>query len=186
MFAAPPYPEREARQATKLQRADVYLNALSCSLVSRAEASGHVARIVEDLSNIEGALYFGCLLSLAQEDEGAIWWWQFAEGAGDATAAYCLYLQHLRRGELRDAEHWIGQALKADTRIDINFSLPRISEIHPARPRIASVREAVNRFEGGGGRGHQVPPARSAPRGPDQGTRHEDRRALLAGSGARS
>ncbi|MEU6147722.1 hypothetical protein ABZ848_46175 [Streptomyces sp. NPDC047081] len=85
--------------------------------------------------------------SLAQEDEGAIWWWQFAAGAGDATAAYCLYLQHLRRGELRDGELWIDEALNSDARIDINFSLPAISEIHPTRPRIAFVREAVERLK---------------------------------------
>ncbi|MFJ4790821.1 hypothetical protein [Streptomyces sp. NPDC088794] len=146
MFATSPYPEREAHLAAKLQRADVCLKALSCGLLSRSEASSHVARIVEDLSDVEGALYFGCLLSLAQEDEGAMWWWQFAAGAGDATAAYCLYLEHLRRGELRDAEHWMGQALKADARIDIDFS-PPASEFHPPRPHLAAAREAVDRVK---------------------------------------
>ncbi|MEU5323638.1 hypothetical protein AB0G67_43865 [Streptomyces sp. NPDC021056] len=111
-------PEREARRVTKLARAEVYLRSLCCQLLSRPQGAGHLARLAEDPSDIDGAVYFGCLLHLAGEPEGAMWWWQFAAGAGDATAAYCLYLHHLHHGELRDAEHWMRLALTADNEID--------------------------------------------------------------------
>ncbi|MFJ9729313.1 hypothetical protein ACIRP3_41880 [Streptomyces sp. NPDC101209] len=48
--------------------------------------------------------------------EEAIWWWQYAAGAGNLTAAYCLSLLYLSRGELRDAEHWMRQFLAPDSR----------------------------------------------------------------------
>lgn len=64
------------------------------------------AHILNPYHGAEGALRFGCLLDLARKPEGALWWWQFAAGAGNATAAYCLYLFHTRRGDLRDAAHW--------------------------------------------------------------------------------
>ncbi|WAZ24941.1 hypothetical protein STRCI_006398 [Streptomyces cinnabarinus] len=57
----------------------------------------------------DGALPFACLLHLAGQEEGAQFWWQYAAGAGSVTAALCLYLHHLRHGELRDAQHWADQ-----------------------------------------------------------------------------
>ncbi|GAB2892195.1 hypothetical protein GCM10027074_70420 [Streptomyces deserti] len=48
-----------------------------------------------------------------------------AAGAGNATAAYCLHLFHLRRGELRDADHWAHQALTLDTNIHLTPPSPR-------------------------------------------------------------
>ncbi|MFI6155157.1 hypothetical protein ACIBCA_21005 [Kitasatospora sp. NPDC051170] len=39
---------------------------------------------------------FGCLLDLTGQSWDAQWWWQFAAGAGDLTAAYCLYLHQVR------------------------------------------------------------------------------------------
>ncbi|THA84542.1 hypothetical protein E6U81_12340 [Streptomyces sp. A0592] len=41
--------------------------------------------------------------------EGARFWWQFAAASGSAraaAAAYCLFLDHSRRGEHHDARHW--------------------------------------------------------------------------------
>lgn len=86
------------------------LRALSRLVVHDQEASAYVARFVNDRRiEPDGALIFACLLDLAPQEEGAQFWWQFAAGAGSATSAYCLYLMHLRRGELRDAEHWAEQ-----------------------------------------------------------------------------
>ncbi|MCC8452851.1 MULTISPECIES: hypothetical protein [Streptomyces] len=59
-----------------------------------------------------GALTFACLLYLAAQEEqeqGAQFWWHYAAGAGSVTAALCVYLLHVSRGELRDARHWGGQ-----------------------------------------------------------------------------
>ncbi|MER6366621.1 hypothetical protein [Kitasatospora sp. NPDC001527] len=59
-----------------------------------------------------GGLVFGCLFDLTGRPYHAQWWWQFAAGAGESLAAYCLYLHHVRAGELRDAEHWFHQATR--------------------------------------------------------------------------
>ncbi|NUK54495.1 hypothetical protein HRW23_35140 [Streptomyces lunaelactis] len=67
----------------------------------------------------DGALQFACLLNLAGCREAAQFWWQFAAGAGNPTAAYCLYLLHLGRGERRDAEHWADQAANLDSGVDV-------------------------------------------------------------------
>ncbi|MFF4169595.1 hypothetical protein [Streptomyces sp. NPDC001744] len=58
----------------------------------------------------------------------ARFWWEFAAGAGNATAAQCLHLYHLARGELRDADLWVLQAVSADS---------------PAVPRTPARRTAV-------------------------------------------
>ncbi|MEU9232323.1 IclR family transcriptional regulator C-terminal domain-containing protein [Streptomyces subrutilus] len=59
--------------------------------------------------DLAGAVVFGCLLHLAGLREGARFWWQFAAGSGrarTAPAAYCLFLDHSRRGEHQDARLW--------------------------------------------------------------------------------
>lgn len=60
-------------------------------------------------TDLVGAVVFGCLLHLAGMREGARFWWQFAAGSGRARttpAAYCLFLDHSRRGEHHDARVW--------------------------------------------------------------------------------
>ncbi len=56
-----------------------------------------------------GALAFACLLLLADYEEGAQFWLQYAAGGGQATGAVCLLLLHLHRGEWRDAKFWAEQ-----------------------------------------------------------------------------
>ncbi|MBL1093138.1 MULTISPECIES: hypothetical protein [Streptomyces] len=46
---------------------------------------------LEDL-DVDGAQVFACMLSLADHPESAQFWWQFAAGAGNRAAAYCLHL----------------------------------------------------------------------------------------------
>ncbi|MBL3671315.1 hypothetical protein JL475_36510 [Streptomyces sp. M2CJ-2] len=76
---------------------------------------------------------------------GALWWWQYAAGAGNATAAYCLHLFHLRRGELSAADHWMHQALDLGTGIDFT---PRPTWLeHPPTPHTEVLREAVERLK---------------------------------------
>lgn len=60
-------------------------------------------------TDLVGAVVFGCLLHLAGMREGARFWWQYAAGSGrarTAPAAYCLFLDHSRRGEHHDARVW--------------------------------------------------------------------------------
>ncbi|MFI5808648.1 hypothetical protein [Streptomyces sp. NPDC051561] len=61
-----------------------------------------------------GARVLGCLLYLAQEEEAAQFWWQFAAGAEDLAAAYCLFLHHLAHGEDSAAKFWLAQAATPD------------------------------------------------------------------------
>ncbi|MGW4754346.1 hypothetical protein [Streptomyces chartreusis] len=103
MFGERPTPPRHAPE--RLARAGANLHAL-CHHLLRGDASKHLARIADSRTDVEGALRFGCLLDLARKPDGALWWWQFSAGAGNATAAYCLYLFHTRRGDMRDANHW--------------------------------------------------------------------------------
>ncbi|RBM05662.1 hypothetical protein [Streptomyces sp. PT12] len=57
-----------------------------------------------------GARVLGCVLQLAGREDSARFWWQFAAGAGDCAAAYCLHLHHLTLGETWEAEFWRRQA----------------------------------------------------------------------------
>ncbi|MFJ5035703.1 hypothetical protein ACIQB5_48715 [Streptomyces sp. NPDC088560] len=143
MFGGQPAPQ--GQHPTRLDCADRYLTALSCDLLRSDHAAEHLAGIADDPVDIDGALHFGCLLNLATKPEGAQWWWQYAAGAGNATAAYCLHLLHLRRGDLRDAEHWMSQALALD--IDINFARRPKQRNWLHTPYEQVLREAVARLK---------------------------------------
>ncbi|MFI8194817.1 DUF6207 family protein [Streptomyces sp. NPDC085946] len=66
--------------------------------------------ITEQLPTPEGAWILGCLLHLAGVEEGARYWWQYAAGAGDRGASYCLSLHHRARGDDHAADFWLDQA----------------------------------------------------------------------------
>jgi hypothetical protein len=141
MFGARPAPQ--GHHPTRLEFADRRLKELSSDLLRSSQAAQHLAGIAVDPVDIEGALHFACLLSLARKPEGALWWWQYAAGAGNATAAYCLHLFHLGRGELRDADHWMGQALD----LDINVASRPARRKHPWLSQTRILREAVDRLK---------------------------------------
>ncbi|WP_210584486.1 hypothetical protein [Streptomyces sp. GESEQ-35] len=83
----------------------------------------------------DGALTFACLLYLADQEEGAQFWWQYTAGAGSVTAALCLYLLHLRHGDMRDAQHWAGQIHHLNS-LDWNgyTPVPHHADTAPGRP----------------------------------------------------
>lgn len=58
----------------------------------------------------EGALVLGCILYLADREDSAVFWWQYAAGAGALGGACCLYLHHMGYGERLEAEVWREQA----------------------------------------------------------------------------
>ncbi|KAB7835746.1 hypothetical protein [Streptomyces mobaraensis] len=107
---------------------------LLCSLVIRDhQAIAAIALLVDDPARIDprGALAFACLLHLADREEGAAFWWQFAAGADSTTAAHCLYLHHLQHSDRGLAEHWHHQATTLHTThdgTDDDWPLP-----HPPR-----------------------------------------------------
>ncbi|MEU2872802.1 hypothetical protein ABZ769_26930 [Streptomyces olivoreticuli] len=80
----------------------------------------------------DGALVLGCILQLAEREDSARFWWQFAAGAGDNGAACCLYLHHMALGERREADLWhchagledhIPRVPESLTRRDLNTAL---------------------------------------------------------------
>ncbi|MGW1106126.1 hypothetical protein [Streptomyces sp. NPDC002540] len=85
------------------------LQALCEILVSRTPTSDLQVFVTEQIPEPAGARVLGCVLQLANAAEGARAWWQYAAGAGDAAAAYCLYLHHRALGETKAAECWYRQ-----------------------------------------------------------------------------
>ncbi|MFE2147590.1 hypothetical protein ACFXA3_38680, partial [Streptomyces sp. NPDC059456] len=92
------------------ERARRDLKAVCLAAVSAPTAGAQLGAFVESgHTELAGAVVFGCLLHLAGLREGARFWWQFAAGSGrarTASAAYCLFLDHSRRGEHHDARFW--------------------------------------------------------------------------------
>ncbi|MEU6198132.1 hypothetical protein [Streptomyces sp. NPDC047061] len=66
--------------------------------------------LTDQLPEPRAAWILGCALQLAGADDGARFWWQYAAGAGDEAPSYCLYLQHLARGDTHAAALWQAQA----------------------------------------------------------------------------
>ncbi|MFE5197934.1 sigma factor-like helix-turn-helix DNA-binding protein [Streptomyces sp. NPDC056601] len=89
-------------------------------ILNEPDAAAHVDKIAQgpDQSpmtevqmDVDGALVYACLLHLTGHPESAQFWWQLAAGASSRAAAYCLHLDHLRLGELREARHWYHQLM---------------------------------------------------------------------------
>ncbi|MGK5637299.1 hypothetical protein ACSNOK_03145 [Streptomyces sp. URMC 126] len=86
------------------------LTVMSLAVLRAPDAPHDLDRFIRDRSaDRTGARVFACLLHLADRGDGARFWWQFAAGAGDGTAEYCLFLDHSCRGEYQDAAFWCGQ-----------------------------------------------------------------------------
>lgn len=76
-------------------------------VLNTPEAAGALARLVDqDRIDPEGAVVFAALLHLTGHRDAAQFWWQFAAGGGNRTAAFCLFLAHRQRAEFKDAAHW--------------------------------------------------------------------------------
>jgi hypothetical protein len=110
------------------------LYALCAQALHGTDAGAYLARLANTRRiDPDGALHFACLLYLADCAEGAQFWWQFAAGAGNPTAAYCMYLVHVGRGELRDAEHWAFQAAELDAAASVGHRLTLDVPAHDRR-----------------------------------------------------
>ncbi|MEU3822406.1 hypothetical protein AB0E74_22700 [Streptomyces sp. NPDC030392] len=82
------------------------LRALCETLVTHTPATAVGAFITDQVPEPRSALVLACVLQLTDTDDGARFWWQYAAGAGQAAAAYCLYLHHLSLGETHTARWW--------------------------------------------------------------------------------
>lgn len=91
------------------ERARRDLKAACLAVVCDPRAAHDLTCFTDGCGDLPGAVVFGCLLYLAGLREGSRFWWQFAAGSGSprtAPAAYCLFLDHSRRGEHHDARLW--------------------------------------------------------------------------------
>lgn len=89
---------------------DDELHALCEALVSQTPAATVTHFLTEQLPSPRSALVLACILQLADAEDGARFWWQYAAGAGHPAAAYCLYLHHQSLGEQDAAQWWQSQA----------------------------------------------------------------------------
>jgi hypothetical protein len=80
-------------------------------------------------AEIEGFRLFGCLLHLTGHPVSARFWWRLAAGADDRLSAFCVYLQHLQCGELREAEWWLQEASRPDTDADVTPPAPALPDM---------------------------------------------------------
>ncbi|MCZ4121860.1 hypothetical protein [Streptomyces sp. H39-S7] len=90
------------------------LRTLCETVVTRTAATSLSDFVTEQLPDPRGARVLGCILHLADSEDGARFWWQYAAGAGDDVASYCLYLHHLALGETHAAAWW-GEQTRIDT-----------------------------------------------------------------------
>ncbi|WP_051716372.1 hypothetical protein [Streptomyces bikiniensis] len=82
------------------------LRALCETLVRHTPATAVSAFVTDQVPEPSSALVLACVLQLTDTDDGARFWWQYAAGAGQPGAAYCLYLHHLALGETHTARWW--------------------------------------------------------------------------------
>lgn len=85
------------------------LRALCETLVTHTPATTIARFLTDQLPEPRSALILACVLQLTDTDDGARFWWQYAAGAGQSAAAYCLYLHHLSLGEEDTARWWHSQ-----------------------------------------------------------------------------
>ncbi|WP_406180368.1 hypothetical protein [Streptomyces sp. NBC_01006] len=71
--------------------------------------------LTHKLPQPSGARVLGCILLLTDAEDSARFWWQYAAGAGDSIASYCLYLHHLALGENHEAVWWRRQSAPTAT-----------------------------------------------------------------------
>lgn len=82
------------------------LRALCEVLVTHTPTPEVGAFVTDQVPEPHSAMVLACVLQLTDTDDGARFWWQYAAGAGQAAAAYCLYLHHLSLGEDDTAQWW--------------------------------------------------------------------------------
>lgn len=87
-----------------------HLRSLCEVAVTRSTPGQITDFITEQVPEPRGAWILGCLLQLSDSEDGARFWWQYAAGAGDTAASYCLYLHHRALGDRRAAAFWHDQA----------------------------------------------------------------------------
>ncbi|MFB6810892.1 hypothetical protein [Streptomyces sp. NPDC056387] len=97
-------PEEDVRGAAR------DLQALCETAVTGSAVAALGDFLTHQLPQPSGARVLGCILLLTGAEDSARFWWQYAAGAGDPLASYCLYLHHLALGEAQEAVWWRRQS----------------------------------------------------------------------------
>ncbi|WP_327731349.1 hypothetical protein OG250_42600 [Streptomyces sp. NBC_00487] len=100
LVGAPP----PSKQSSAVAAED--LRSLCETVVTHTPATVVSKFVTGQVPEPRSALVLACVLQLTDTDDGARFWWQYAAGAGQAAAAYCLYLHHLALGEDDTAAWW--------------------------------------------------------------------------------
>ncbi|MEU3038104.1 hypothetical protein [Streptomyces griseoaurantiacus] len=141
------------------------LQILCETAVTATGALTHLRRFVGSLPEPCGARVLGCILQLTNREDAAQFWWQYAAGAGDRAATYCLYLQHLVHGERAEAQWWHAQT-NADSpeppadgqQHDVATTLRVLRTLHALRPN-ESMPDLINRLARAGAVFDYIPAA---------------------------
>lgn len=91
------------------------LRALCEALIRHTPATAVSDFVTDQVPDPRSALVLACVLQLTDTDDAARFWWQYAAGAGQPGAAYCLYLHHLALGETHTARWWHTQTNEEET-----------------------------------------------------------------------
>ncbi|WP_320774488.1 hypothetical protein [Streptomyces sp. CRN 30] len=100
------------------------LAALCEAAVAHCTAEQLADFLTDQVPQPRAAWILGCVLQLAGAEDGARFWWQYAAGADDAPASYCLHLQHLASGDPHAAALWRAQAAPRGERNDEDATAP--------------------------------------------------------------
>ncbi|MFG2887585.1 hypothetical protein ACGFYV_35800 [Streptomyces sp. NPDC048297] len=107
------------------------LAALCEAVLAHSTADQLADFLTDQVPQPRTARILGCALQLAGADDGARFWWQYAAGADDTPASYCLYLQHRAQGDPHAAALWRTQATALTsseyTDCDEDESVPRVT-----------------------------------------------------------
>ncbi|MEV6400550.1 hypothetical protein AB0M39_38210 [Streptomyces sp. NPDC051907] len=119
------------------------LKALCETLVTHTPVDDVAHFVTEQLPEPRSAMVLACVLQLTDTDDGARFWWEYAAGAGQPAAAYCLYLHHLALGEKDAADWWHQQTDDVHTPADDSPHTPQPTQPagptwHPAGRQVTS------------------------------------------------
>ncbi|MGW4696122.1 hypothetical protein ACWEO1_27560 [Kitasatospora cineracea] len=110
-------------------QAERELRNLSTRVINDTAAPAQLDGFTSHDAEPVGALVFAALLYLSGHPRNAQFWFEFAAGAGDGTAAFSLYLHHAAAGELREAEHWLRQTAHLSNQSGTDVPLPAIPPV---------------------------------------------------------
>ncbi|MFI9311150.1 hypothetical protein [Streptomyces triculaminicus] len=103
-----------------------------CGHVLRATGA-QIADFLETDQPVDavGARGVGCATYLRGGGEGARFWWRYAAGMEDATAAYLLFLEAILRGEPNEALHCYNTLHGSDFLADADWETATVSTSPP-------------------------------------------------------